>query len=77
MLVGTRLYVHQIIGTLRDSGNNVDEVADYLGIRPQQVNATVAYYADFADEVDEDAAAARHAEEEERTRWERQRQVLT
>lgn len=76
MLVGTRLYVHQIISTLRDSGNNIDEAADYLGLRPQQVNAALAYYADFADEVDEDAATARQAEEDERSRWERQRQVL-
>lgn len=76
MLIGTRLYVHQIIGTLRDNGNNVDETADYLRIRPQQVNAAVAYYADFTDEVDEDAATARQAEEHERARWERQRQVL-
>jgi uncharacterized protein (DUF433 family) len=75
-LVGTRLYVHQVMSTLRDNGNDIDETANYLSLRPQQVNAAVAYYADFADEVDEDAATARQAEEDERTRWERQRQVL-
>lgn len=69
MLVGTRLYVHQVIGTLRDGGNDVDEAASCLGLRPEQVGAALAYYADFADEVDKDAATARQAAFAERSRW--------
>jgi uncharacterized protein (DUF433 family) len=76
LLVGTRLYVHQVIATLRASDNDIAEVADYLGSHPRQVQAALAYYADFAEEVDEDAAAARRLEQEERARWERQQQVL-
>lgn len=76
LLVGTRLYVHQVIATLRGSGGDVDETADYLGVQPAQVRAALAYYADFPDEVDGDAAAAQQAELEERARWERQRRAL-
>jgi uncharacterized protein (DUF433 family) len=76
MLIGTRLYVHQVIATLRASERDVDAAADYLGIRSQQVRAALAYYADFADEVDEDAAVADRVEREERARWERQQQAL-
>jgi uncharacterized protein (DUF433 family) len=60
ILIGTRLYVYQVINTLRASDGNVDKAADYLGIGPQQVRAVLAYYADFTDEVDEDAAVADH-----------------
>lgn len=76
LLVGTRLYVHQVIATLRDSGGNIEEAADYLGIQPSQVRAALAYYADFPDEVDADADASHQLEREERARWERQRQAL-
>lgn len=76
LMVGTRLYVHQIISTLRDSGGDIDEAASYLDLRPYQVRAALAYYADFTDEVDDDAATARRIEQDERSRWERQRQVL-
>jgi hypothetical protein len=31
-----RWYIHQIIGTLRDNGNDVDEPASYLGLRPSR-----------------------------------------
>lgn len=76
MLIGSRLYVYQIISTLRANDGDVEETADYLGIRAQQVRAAVAYYADFSDEIDDDAAAATQVEEEERARWERQRQAI-
>lgn len=76
LLVGTRLYVHQVIETLRASDGDVDETADYLGLRPEQVRGALAYYADFADEVDEDAAVARELERDERARWERQQRAL-
>jgi uncharacterized protein (DUF433 family) len=76
MLVGTRLYIHQIIATLRASDGDVNETATYFGLRPQLIRAALAYYADFADEVDEDAALADRLEREERARWERERQAL-
>jgi uncharacterized protein (DUF433 family) len=76
LLVGTRLYVHQVVATLRASENDITATSDYLGIHPRQVRAALAYYADFAEEVDDDGAAAKRLEQEERARWERQQQVL-
>jgi uncharacterized protein (DUF433 family) len=76
MLVGTRLYIHQIVATLRANDGDQDETAAYFGLRPQLIKAALAYYADFADEVDEDAAVADRLEREERARWERERQAL-
>jgi uncharacterized protein (DUF433 family) len=77
LVVGTRLYVHHVVSTVRDSGGDLDDAAEYLGIRPQLVRAAVDYYADFPDEVDEDSAVARQVEADERARWERQRQALS
>jgi len=76
MLVGTRLYIHQVIATLRASGGDVQETAAYFGLRPQWIKAALAYYADFPDEVDEDAAVGERLAGEERARWERERQAL-
>ena len=76
LIVGTRLYVHQIMSTLRASHGDVDAAAAYLGIAPRLVGAAVEYYADFADEVDADAAAAEQVERDERARWERQQRAL-
>lgn len=76
LVVGTRLYVHQVISTVRASGGDVDAAAEYLSIAPRLVRAAVAYYADFTEEVDEDAAAVERAERAERDRWERQQRAL-
>ncbi|MEX2393632.1 MAG: hypothetical protein WD826_04025 [Actinomycetota bacterium] len=75
-MVGTRLYVHQVVSTVRASHGDIGEAASYLGIVPRLVRAAVDYYAEFADEVDEDTATARLIEEQERTRWERQQRAL-
>lgn len=76
LVVGTRLYVHQVISTVRANHGDVAEAADYLGISVRLVHAAVEYYAEFSDEVDEDAAAAKRAERSERDRWERQQRAL-
>src|SRR2546427_149499 len=76
LIVGTRLYVHQVMSTLRASHGDIDEASAYLGIAPRLVRAAVEYYAEFADEVDQDAAVAERAETDERARWERQRRAL-
>ena len=71
-----RVIAHQVISTVRASGGDVDAAAEYLSIAPRLVRAAVAYYADFTEEVDEDAAAAERAERAERDRWERQQRAL-
>jgi uncharacterized protein (DUF433 family) len=76
LLVGTRLYVYQIISTLKASAGDVEEAASYLGLTPRQVRAALGYYADFRDEVDADAAAAERVAHVERARWERQQRSL-
>lgn len=75
-VVGTRLYVYQVISSLRANGGDVAETADYLSLRAHQVQAALVYYADFADEVDQDAAATEELEREERARWERQQRAI-
>jgi uncharacterized protein (DUF433 family) len=76
LVAGSRLYVHQVIGTLRTGDGDVDEAAGYLGLTARQVRAALDYYADFRDEVDADAEAARRVEATERDRWERQQRAL-
>lgn len=76
LVTGTRLYVHQVMSTVRASGGDVDEAATYLGTQTRLVRAAVEYYAEFADEVDEDAAAAAAIERDERARWDSQQRAL-
>ncbi len=75
-LVGTRLFVWQVIDTLRQNDNRVAAAADYLGLSEQQIRGTVAYYADFTAEVDGYQAQALAYEALERERWERAERVL-
>jgi hypothetical protein len=70
------MYVHQVMSTLRGSDGDIEEAAAYLGISPRLVRAALEYYAEFTDEVDEDATAAEQAERAERARWERQQRAL-
>jgi uncharacterized protein (DUF433 family) len=76
LLIGTRLAIHQVIATLRASDGDVDETASYFGIAPRLVRAALEYYAEFGDEVDEDAALAERVAADERARWERQQHAL-
>ncbi len=75
-LVGTRLYVWQVLGTLRASGGSVAEAASYLGCSEALVQAAVDYYADFAVEVDAQQEREREFERRERERFERAQRVL-
>ncbi|MGI8684605.1 MAG: hypothetical protein ACR2MO_05875 [Acidimicrobiales bacterium] len=76
LVVGTRLYVHQLIATVRASDSDVDEAATYLAVDSRLVRAAVEYYAEFTDEVDDDAAVTSRIEFDERARWERQQRAL-
>jgi uncharacterized protein (DUF433 family) len=75
-LTGTRLYVHDVIVTLRGEAGSVEAAAEYLTVDVGLVRAALAYYADFADEVDQDIEATAALAREERARWERQEQAL-
>lgn len=76
LLTGTRLFVYQVISTLRGYDNNIEETAGYLGISRRQVGAAIDYYAEFTDEVNSDRAYAEKIEREERSRWERKQRAL-
>jgi len=76
LVVGTRLYVHQVMATVRAAHGDVEEAADYLGVASRLVRTAVQYYADFADEVDDDAAVAERLERDERARWDREQRAL-
>ena len=74
-LVGSRLYVWQVLSTLRGSAS-IAEAAEYLGLPESYVQAAVDYYADFKDEVDAFEADDLEYAEREREHWERAQQVL-
>lgn len=71
-LVGSRLLVRQVVSQLRAADGDVAGVAEYLGLPEPTVRAAVSYYADFADEVDADAAWADRLAADELARWERE-----
>jgi uncharacterized protein (DUF433 family) len=75
-LVGTRLYVAQVIDTLRESDNSVDATAEYLGIPEQHVRAAVRYYAEFREEIDEWRERVREVAEREEEAWRREQAIL-
>jgi len=75
-LVGTRLDVWQVIETVRQNDNSVEETAEYLERPPHWIRACVAYYADYQDEIDEWTARANAYAEREEARWRRQQQLL-
>jgi uncharacterized protein (DUF433 family) len=76
LVTGSRLYVHQIVSTLRASHGDVDETATYLELTARHVRAALDYDADFGEEIDGDAANAQRVEGNERQRWERQQRAL-
>lgn len=55
-LVGRGLDVWEVIATVRDNDGSVTEAADYLAIPAGLVEAAVAYYGEYRDEVDADIA---------------------
>jgi uncharacterized protein (DUF433 family) len=75
-LVGTRLYVRQIISALRANDSSVQDTAETLSLTPLQVQAAVTYYAEFQAEVDAAQQSALDFEQREQARWERAQKVL-
>ena len=74
LIVGTRLLVRQVMPTVREDG--VETTAAELCVPVTAIAAAVAYYAEFADEVDADAAWALRVEQAEQERWQREQAVL-
>jgi uncharacterized protein (DUF433 family) len=75
-VLGTRLDVAQVIETLRQNENSIDETAEYLAITPAQVESALRYYAAYRDEVDEWIEQSREIAERARDLWRRQQEAL-
>jgi uncharacterized protein (DUF433 family) len=75
-LLGTRLDVAEVLTTIRQNENSVEQAADYLEIPVEHVDACLRYYADYRDEIDAWIERSREAAQRERERWERRRQAL-
>lgn len=75
-LLGTRLDVAEVISTIRQNDNSVEQAADYLEIPTEQVEACLHYYADYKDEIDAWTARAQVAAQRERERWQRRQRAL-
>jgi hypothetical protein len=52
-LIGRGLDVWEIIATVRDNDGSVEEAAQYLQVPAGLVEAAVAYYGEFREEIDE------------------------
>jgi uncharacterized protein (DUF433 family) len=75
-LLGTRLDVAQVVETLRQNENSVEQTADYLDTPPAQVEIALRYYADFPAEIDDWTRESRAIAERERELWRRRERLL-
>lgn len=75
-LLGARLDVADVIETIRQNDNSVEEAADYLELPVEHVEACLRYYADYKDEIEELIERARAAAEREQERWRRRQEAL-
>ena len=76
-LLGTRLDVADVIETIRQNDNSVEEAADYLEIPVAHVDACLNYYADYKDEIDAWVEHSHAIAQRERDRWQRRMHALT
>jgi uncharacterized protein (DUF433 family) len=75
-LLGTRLDVAEIVTTIRQNGNSVEEAADYLEIPLEHAEACLRYYLDYEQEIDAWIERSRAIAQRERERWQRRQQAL-
>lgn len=75
-LIGTRLDVWQVMETVRNSSNSVEDAADYFDLPVEKVRAAVRYYAAHRDEVDEFAARATAAADRAEAAWRAEQEIL-
>ncbi len=53
-LVGRGLDVWEVVATVRDNDGSIDAAAEYLQIPTGLVEAAVAYYGEYRDEIDKE-----------------------
>jgi uncharacterized protein (DUF433 family) len=75
-LLGTRLDVADVIDTIRQNHNSVEDAAAYLELPVDRVDACLRYYADYGSEIDEWLDRAHAIAEREQARWRRRGEAL-
>jgi uncharacterized protein (DUF433 family) len=75
-LLGTGLDVWEVIATVRDNHNDLEEAASYLEIPLGLVQAAVGYYGDYRDEIDTEIELNEAEWERGYAAWEAGRQAL-
>ena len=73
---GRRLYVWQIIETVRASEGDEQQAADSLGVRPEQVRNAIDYFAEYQAEIDGLIALTLEEADRARQLWDRRQQAL-
>lgn len=73
---GRRVYIWQVIETVRASDGNIDQAAASLGLRPDQVRAAGSYYAEYRREIDSLIALNKEEADRSRRLWEREKRAL-
>lgn len=75
-LVGTRLDVWQIIDTIRNHENSLEDAAAYLGLPMAKVRAALRYYAAYREEIDEIGAREHAAADRAEAAWRAEQEIL-
>ena len=65
-----------LVGGDVPKGERVERAVALFGLRREQVEAALAYYAEFTDEIDAELEANRRAAEEAEALWLRQQDLL-
>ena len=71
-LAAHRLDVWHVIETLLASGGDRQATAEYLGLTSAQVQAAVAYYVEYQEEIDDRITRNIEMAEREEAAWRRQ-----
>lgn len=75
-LVGSGLDVWEAIATVRENDNDPEGAVAYLEIAPGLVQAAIAYYGDYRDEIDAEIALNQAEWERGYAAWEAGKQAL-
>lgn len=76
-LLGTRLDVWQVMKTVREHANGVEEAAAYLGLSVDRVRAAVRYAAAYGDEIADIAGREREASARAEDLWRGEQDLLS
>lgn len=76
-LVGSGLDVWEVIATVRENDRDPQQAAAHLGIAPALVQAAIAYYGDYREEIEEQIALNEAEWQRGYAAWEAGRRALS